>query len=138
MLMNRPTDVCMVGSRRRRIIIPSCGKCLANLSRLARPGGFGENISASGLTDANIAVGRHFATGHGPRSGLSKTATLLVTTAAATCRTGSPRAADRSHRCYYRVLEPGSVAPANRLELVDHIARTEPCTGSGMRFVSIG
>lgn len=96
---------------------------LGALSALAGPGGFGENISTSGLTEATVAVGDIFRLG---------TALLQVSQGRQPCwklnhRFGVPDMARRVQKSgrtgwYYRVLAPGTVAPGDRLELVDRLA----------------
>ena len=87
---------------------------------LGRAGGFGENLSASGLTEDNVSIGDVFeigsavvevAQGRQPcwklneRFGRKDMAKLVQSTG----RTG----------WYYRVLEPGTVSPVDPLRLVD-------------------
>lgn len=96
---------------------------LGALPALAAPGGFGENISTSGLTEATVAVGDIFRLG---------SALLQVSQGRQPCwklnrRFETPdiaRWVQQSGRTgwYYRVLAPGTVAPGDRLELVDRIA----------------
>ncbi|TKA97321.1 MOSC domain-containing protein [Cereibacter changlensis] len=96
---------------------------LGALPTLAGPGGFGENISSSGPTEATVAVGDIFRLG---------TALLQVSQGRQPCwklnrRFGTPDMARRVQQTgrtgwYYRVLQPGVVAPGDRLELVDRLA----------------
>lgn len=97
-------------------------KELGDLPPLSAPGGFGENISASGLTEASVAVGDIFRLG---------TALVQVSQGRQPCwklnhRFDVPDMARRVQQSgrtgwYYRVLEPGTVAPNDRLELIDRI-----------------
>lgn len=90
---------------------------------LATAGAFGENISADGLTEDVVAVGDVFRLG---------TALLQVSQGRQPCwklnlRFGQPDMARRVQKTgrtgwYYRVLEPGLVAPHDRLTLVDRVA----------------
>ncbi|OCW59548.1 MOSC domain-containing protein [Hoeflea olei] len=96
---------------------------LGDLPALEAPGGFGENISASGLTEAGVAVGDIFRLG---------TALVQVSQGRQPCwklnhRFGVPDMARRVQKTgrtgwYYRVLEQGIVTAGDRLELVDRIA----------------
>jgi len=96
---------------------------LGPLPALAAPGGFGENISTSGLTEATVAVGDIFRLG---------SALLQVSQGRQPCwklnrRFDTPDMARRVQQSgrtgwYYRVLQPGTVAPGDQLELVDRIA----------------
>lgn len=96
---------------------------LGLLPALAAPGGFGENISTSGLTEATVAVGDIFRLG---------SALLQVSQGRQPCwklnrRFDTPDMAWRVQQSgrtgwYYRVLAPGTVAPGDQLELVDRIA----------------
>ena len=95
---------------------------LGDLPALGAPGGFGENISASGLTEATIAVGDVFRLG---------TALLQVSQGRQPCwklnyRFEVPDMARRVQQTgrtgwYYRVLEQGVVATGNRLALIDRV-----------------
>ncbi|UXU76239.1 MULTISPECIES: MOSC domain-containing protein [unclassified Paracoccus (in: a-proteobacteria)] len=99
------------------------GALISVQTLLARPGAFGENISATGLTETDVAVGDIFRLGR---------ALVQVSQGRQPCwklsrRFGVPDMARRvqdSGRTgwYYRVLEPGPVAPCDRLILVDRIA----------------
>lgn len=96
---------------------------LGDLLPLRGRGGFGENISASGLTEATVAVGDIFRLG---------TALVQVSQGRQPCwklnrRFGVPDMARRVQRSgrtgwYYRVLEPGAVTQGDTLELIDRIA----------------
>nr|WP_274705691.1 MOSC domain-containing protein [Salipiger pentaromativorans] len=96
---------------------------LGPLPPLAAPGGFGENISASGLTERSVAVGDTFRLG---------SAMVQVSQGRQPCwklnkRFGLPdmsRRVQQSGRTgwYYRVLEPGTVAPGDRLQRLDRVA----------------
>lgn len=96
---------------------------LGALPALAAPGGFGENISTSGLTEATVAVGDIFRLG---------SALLQVSQGRQPCwklnrRFEVPDMARRVQQSgrtgwYYRVLQPGTVAPGDRLELLDRPA----------------
>lgn len=96
---------------------------LGALPALAGPGGFGENISTSGPSEATVAVGDIFRLG---------TALLQVSQGRQPCwklnrRFGTPDMARRVQQSgrtgwYYRVLAPGIAAPGDRLELVDRLA----------------
>ncbi|MGR3377373.1 MOSC domain-containing protein [Salipiger abyssi] len=96
---------------------------LGALPQLSAPGGFGENISATGLSEETVAVGDVFRLGG---------ALVQVSQGRQPCwklnkRFGVPdmsRRVQQSGRTgwYYRVLEPGRVAPGDRLELTDRMA----------------
>ena len=96
---------------------------LGPLPDLARPGGFGENISTTGLTEENVAVGDIFRLGG---------ALVQVSQGRQPCwklnrRFGVPDMARRVQGTgrtgwYYRVLQPGRVAPGDMLALEDRIA----------------
>lgn len=87
---------------------------------LAAPGGFGENISTSGLTEADVLLGDRFRLG---------TALIEVSHGRQPCwklghRFGhAPMAArivkNRRSGWYYRVLEPGVTQAGDRLTLVE-------------------
>lgn len=91
---------------------------------LAFPGGFGENLSGSGLAETTVAIGDIFRLG---------TALIQVSQGRQPCwkldhRFGVPgmgRLVQESGRTgwYFRVLEPGIVTPEAHLELVDRLAR---------------
>lgn len=93
---------------------------LGALPPLAAPGGFGENVSTTGMTEDHVAVGDIFRLG---------TALVQVSQGRQPCwkltrRFGVPDMARRvqdSGRTgwYYRVLEPGTVAPHDTIELLD-------------------
>lgn len=90
---------------------------------LDAPGAFGENISTTGLTEENVAVGDMFRLGG---------ALVQVSQGRQPCwklnhRFGVPDMARRVQSSgrtgwYYRVLEPGSVAPGDKLSLVERPA----------------
>ncbi len=90
---------------------------------LAGPGAFGENFSTLGLTEATVAIGDVFRLG---------TALIEVSQGRQPCwklneRFGRPdmaRLVQSSGRTgwYYRVLEPGSVSPDDRLVLQERRA----------------
>lgn len=96
---------------------------LGALPALAAPGGFGENISTTGPTEATVAVGDIFRLG---------SALLQVSQGRQPCwklnrRFEVPDMARRVQQSgrtgwYYRVLAPGTVAPGDRLKLVDRLA----------------
>lgn len=96
---------------------------LGDLPALAAPGGFGENISASGPTENTVAVGDVFRLG---------TALLQVSQGRQPCwklnhRFEVPDMARRVQQSgrtgwYYRVLEDGLVKTGDRLQLVDRVA----------------
>lgn len=96
---------------------------LGDLPVLAAPGGFGENISTSGLTEEQVAVGDIFRLG---------TALVQVSQGRQPCWKLSRRfgVSDMARRVqdsgrtgwYYRVLQPGRVAPDDRIELIDRPA----------------
>jgi len=96
---------------------------LGALAVLDAPGAFGENISLTGPTERSVAVGDVFRLG---------TALVQVSQGRQPCwklnlRFGVPDMARRVQTTgrtgwYYRVLEPGQVAPGDRLELVDRLA----------------
>ncbi|AWK87356.1 MOSC domain-containing protein [Azospirillum thermophilum] len=93
---------------------------LGDLPLLDRPGAFGENLSTSGLTEADVCIGDRFRAG---------TALLEVSQARQPCwklnhRFGVPDMARRVQASgrtgwYYRVLEPGEISPGDRLVLVE-------------------
>lgn len=90
---------------------------------LDHPGAFGENISASGLTEAEVAVGDRFRIG---------SALVEVSQGRQPCfklnlRFGVRNMALRVQKTgrtgwYYRVIEEGEVAPGDGLELVDRLS----------------
>ena len=96
---------------------------LGQLPPLRAPGGFGENVSTSGLTEATVAVGDMFRLG---------SALIQVSQGRQPCWKLNRRfdVLDMARRVqqtgrtgwYYRVLEPGVVAPTDRLDLIDRIA----------------
>jgi MOSC domain-containing protein YiiM len=96
---------------------------LGDLPALTAPGGFGENISTAGLTEAEVAVGDTFRLGG---------ALIQVSQGRQPCwklnhRFGVPDMARRVQQTgrtgwYYRVLQPGTVAPGDRLDLIDRLA----------------
>ncbi|MDO5605096.1 MAG: MOSC domain-containing protein [Paracoccus sp. (in: a-proteobacteria)] len=100
---------------------------LGPLPALTRPGGFGENLSAHGLTETTVAVGDIFRLGR---------ALIQVSQGRQPCwklnhRFGIPDMARRVQQTgrtgwYYRTLEPGTVTSGDRLELVDRLAPDWP------------
>ncbi|SIS81136.1 MOSC domain-containing protein [Paracoccus saliphilus] len=90
---------------------------------LDAPGAFGENISTTGLTEENVAVGDMFRLGG---------ALIQVSQGRQPCWKLNHRfgVSDMARRVqgsgrtgwYYRVLEPGSVAPGDELSLVERPA----------------
>lgn len=90
---------------------------------LDEPGAFGENISTTGLTEDNVAVGDMFRLGG---------ALIQVSQGRQPCWKLNHRfdVTDMAHRVqgsgrtgwYYRVLEPGLVAPGDALVLIDRPA----------------
>lgn len=90
---------------------------------LAAPGAFGENLSTAGLTEDTVAIGDVFRLG---------TAILEVSQGRQPCwrlnerfgRAGMARAVQTTGRTgwYYRVLEPGTVAPGDSLVRIDRHA----------------
>lgn len=96
---------------------------LGALPALEAPGGFGENISTEGLTETTVAVGDIFRLG---------SAVVQVSQGRQPCwklnrRFDVPDMARRVQDTgrtgwYYRVLQPGTVAPGDRLELTDRVA----------------
>ena len=96
---------------------------LGPLPVLDAPGAFGENISTEGMTETGVAVGDIFRLGQ---------ALLQVSQGRQPCWKLSCRfgVRDMARRVqdsgrtgwYYRVLQPGLVAPDDRLELADRIA----------------
>lgn len=92
---------------------------------LDTPGAFGENLSTTGLTEADVCIGDRFRLG---------TALVEVSQARQPCwklnhrfgYAGMSRAVQQSLRTgwYYRVLETGDVAAGDRLELI-----ARPCPG---------
>ena len=93
---------------------------LPEIERLARPGAFGENIHAGGLTEADVFIGDRLRMG---------TALLEVSMGRQPCSTlerhferkDMVRRIVANHRCgwYYRVLEEGSAQAGNTLKLVE-------------------
>lgn len=96
---------------------------LGPLPPLLTPGGFGENISTTGLTETTVAVGDIFRLG---------SAVLQVSQGRQPCwklnrRFGVPDMARRVQQTgrtgwYYRVLQPGTVISGDRLELIERVA----------------
>ncbi|RHZ93547.1 MOSC domain-containing protein [Cereibacter sphaeroides] len=96
---------------------------LGDLPTLLAPGGFGENLSTVRLTETEVAVGDTFRLGG---------ALIQVSQGRQPCwklnhRFGVPDMARRVQLTgrtgwYYRVLEPGTVAPGDRLQLIDRRA----------------
>ncbi len=96
---------------------------LGPLPPLLTPGGFGENISATGLTEITVAVGDIFRLG---------SAILQVSQGRQPCwklnrRFDVPDMARRVQQTgrtgwYYRVLQPGTVTSGDRLELIERVA----------------
>lgn len=96
---------------------------LGPLPALQAAGGFGENLSTLGLTESAVAVGDIFQLG---------TAILQVSQGRQPCwklnrRFAVPDMARRVQQTgrtgwYHRVLQPGTVAPQDRLELIDRLA----------------
>lgn len=92
---------------------------------LDRPGAFGENISTTGITEADVCLGDRLRAG---------TALLEVAQARQPCwklnhRFGVPDMAKRVQATartgwYYRVVEDGAIGPGDRLTLVER-----PCPG---------
>lgn len=90
---------------------------------LARPGAFGENVSSSGLTEGEVAIGDVFRIG---------AARVQVSQPRQPCWKLNARfgIADMARRVqnsgrtgwYYRVLEPGKINPEDELELLDRSA----------------
>ncbi|WP_374636607.1 MOSC domain-containing protein [Paracoccus sp. (in: a-proteobacteria)] len=90
---------------------------------LGRPGAFGENISTVGMTEENVAVGDVFRLGG---------ALVQVSQGRQPCwklsrRFGVENMARRVQESgrtgwYYRVLQPGLVAPGDAFELIDRMA----------------
>ncbi|WP_028713870.1 MULTISPECIES: MOSC domain-containing protein [unclassified Paracoccus (in: a-proteobacteria)] len=90
---------------------------------LEAPGAFGENISTRGLIEADVAVGDIFRLG---------SALVQVSQGRQPCwklnrRFGVEDMARRVQQSgrtgwYYRVLQPGIVAPGDRLERIDRVA----------------
>lgn len=90
---------------------------------LKAPGAFGENISTQGMTEEGVAVGDLFRLG---------TALVQVSQGRQPCWKLARRfgLADMARRVqdsgrigwYYRVLEPGLVAPGDRIALLDRMA----------------
>lgn len=87
---------------------------------LAESGAFGENLATEGLTETDVCIGDTFRLGE---------AVVQVSQGRQPCRTLNARfgVADMARRVqdagrtgwYYRVLEPGEVAPDARLELIE-------------------
>jgi len=93
---------------------------LGDHALLAAPGAFGENISATGLTEADVCIGDRFRLG---------TALVEVSQGRKPCwkidhkfqRKGMAARVVETGRCgwYYRVIEPGTVAEGDVLEQVE-------------------
>lgn len=87
---------------------------------LSRPGAFGENLSTTGLTERDVAIGDVFALG---------SAIIEVSQGRQPCwklnerfsNKTMARAVQRTGRTgwYYRVLQPGVVAPTDRLVTIE-------------------
>ncbi|MDP4026286.1 MOSC domain-containing protein [Methylobacterium sp. NEAU 140] len=98
----------------RRALAPAIPACLA------APGAFGENLSTRGVTEAEVCVGDLWRAG---------SALLQISQARQPCwkldhRFGAPGMARRVQTAcrtgwYYRVIEPGTVAAGDTLDLVD-------------------
>ena len=96
---------------------------LGALPALGIAGGFGENLSTTGLTEATVAVGDIFRLG---------TALIQVSQGRQPCwklnrRFGIADMAARVQKTgrtgwYYRVLETGTVAPGDAMTLIDRAA----------------
>lgn len=96
---------------------------LGELPLLAAPGAFGENVSTAGMTEDDVAVGDIFRLGG---------ALIQVSQGRQPCwklnhRFGVPDMARRVQGTgrtgwYYRVLQPGEVAPGDDLLLIDRLA----------------
>lgn len=96
---------------------------LGTLQPLTSPGAFGENLSTTGLTEADVAVGDVFRLGD---------ALLQVSQGRQPCwklnrRFSVPDMARRVQASgrtgwYYRILQPGIVNPDATLDLVDRVA----------------
>ncbi len=96
---------------------------LGDLALLDAPGAFGENIATQGLTEADVAVGDIFRLG---------AALLQVSQGRQPCWKLSRRfgVADMARRVqdsgrtgwYYRVLQPGLVAPDDTIARIDRVA----------------
>ncbi|RNF33582.1 MOSC domain-containing protein [Paracoccus methylarcula] len=90
---------------------------------LDEPGAFGENISTTGLTEADVAVGDTFRLGRAVlqvsqgRQPCWKLNHRFGIADMARCVQGSGRTG-----WYYRVVEPGIVAPGDALVLIDRSA----------------
>lgn len=93
---------------------------IGSMTLLGQPGAFGENLSTSGLTESNVAVGDRFRLG----------GTLLeVSQGRQPCwklnrRFEVPDMARRVQQSgrtgwYYRVVEEGFVSPGDRMQLVE-------------------
>jgi len=90
--------------------------------RLAQPGAFGENLAVSGLVEQDVAIGDRFRLG---------TALVEVSQGRQPCfrlnlRMDVANMAYRMQRSgrtgwYYRVVEEGTVAPGDPLELLDRL-----------------
>ncbi len=90
------------------------------VSRLAEPGAFGENIHASGLTEADVYIGDRFKLG---------TAILEVSMGRQPCSTLERHFAQKdmvrriikNHKCgwYYRVIEEGSATAGDTVSLIE-------------------
>ena len=90
---------------------------------LARPGAFGENISASGLTEHAVAIGDVFRIG-GARVQVSQPRQPCWKLNARFGISDMARRVQNTGRTgwYYRVLAPGRIDPEDDLELLDRPA----------------
>jgi MOSC domain-containing protein YiiM len=88
--------------------------------RLGAPGGFGENISTSGLSESDVCIGDRFALG---------TAVVEISQGRQPCwkqghvmewnQLVAHMVKHRRTGWYYRVIEPGRVAAGDTLDLLD-------------------
>lgn len=95
---------------------------ISEVKHLARPGAFGENIHATGLTETNVFIGDRFRIG---------TALLEVSMGRQPCgtlerhfeREDMVRRIIVNHRCgwYYRVLEEGIAQAGDTIELTERV-----------------
>ena len=95
---------------------------IPEVSRLAAPGAFGENLHTRGMTEADVFIGDRFRLG---------SAVLELSMGRQPCRTlerhfqrkDMVRRIIRNHRCgwYYRVIEEGAAQAGDTLELVERV-----------------
>ena len=121
-----PTKRCITT---RRSITPIGAKPWTRWKRFSPAAGFGENVSASGLLEADVAIGDTFRFGD---------TTIQVSLGRQPCwklnerfgRKDMARRVQQSGRTgwYYRVLHPGLVASGDELRLIDRPHEDWPLT----------